>query len=112
MLTLPASAMDQEMRFNGRFVRQHGPFRCGSENRFLIVNHTTNAELHQFFEQRIDKLQQRGPAAKVIRQRNDSAFLVPSRLVILEDAWVGEAKSVNTLLHITNKEQALVAHAA
>src|SRR6185369_10242595 len=103
MLTLPASAMDQEMRFNGRFVRQHGPFRCGSEDRFLVVNHTTNAELHQFCEQRVDELQQRGTTAKVVRERNDSALLLPGRFVILKDTRISQAKSVDTLLHVPDK---------
>lgn len=70
-----------------------------------VVLDTARFAPHELAEQRVDKVQNRLPAAEILDQRNGAAATPrPSLGVRAKNAGIGQAKAVNALLDVADEE--------
>src|SRR5262249_22029838 len=108
---LLAAVSETQMQFHARTgIRapaQHAPLvrHAEAQLRLRIVSNSAQLAAHELSEKRIDELKNRFAAAKIFGQRDrHTGSVAPGFGVVLENARVGETKSIDALLHVANQK--------
>ena len=75
------------------------------QSRFGVITHAADFRAHERLKDGIHKVEQALAAAEIFREMNGLAiFSAPALGVIAENLRVGQAKTINALLHVTDEE--------